>query len=92
MSVPTWRLREELRRKAESIIRGRADFERHVGRLSTMPLQQIELVPRDVLQLLDEDENRAAGFDEGVRAMSRALQGGNEPVNPYRNEAEGGQA
>lgn len=25
----------------------------------------------------------AQAFEEGVRAMSRALQGGNEPVNPY---------
>jgi hypothetical protein len=28
-------------------------------------------------------EDMARAFDAGVLAMSRALQGGNEPVNPY---------
>jgi hypothetical protein len=29
-------------------------------------------------------EDMARAFDAGVLAMSRALQGGSEPVNPYR--------
>lgn len=31
-------------------------------------------------------ERMAQAFDEGMLAMSRALQGGNEPVNLYRKE------
>lgn len=31
-------------------------------------------------------EEMAAAYDAGVAAMSRALQGGPEPVNPYRVE------
>lgn len=53
-TVPTWRLREELRREAEEHIRGREAFERHVGRLSDKPLPKIQLDPREVLQLLDD--------------------------------------
>lgn len=53
-TIPTWRLREELRRKAESAIEGRKSFERHVGRLSTKPLAAIELSPHEILQLLDD--------------------------------------
>jgi hypothetical protein len=53
VSVPTWRLREELRRTANEIIEGRANFERHFGRVSTKPLKQMTLDPTEVLQLLD---------------------------------------
>ena len=31
-------------------------------------------------------EDLARAYDAGVRDMARALQGGNEPVNPYRDE------
>ena len=55
--IPTWRLREELRRKAEEVIEGRTAFENHAGRMSTKPLQRIELDPREVLQLLDDSDN-----------------------------------
>lgn len=34
-------------------------------------------------------EDMAQAFDEGVRQMSRALQGGPEPVNPYRVTSPG---
>lgn len=64
-TIPTWRLREELRRKAESSIEGRASFERHVGRLSTKPLTTIELSPHEILQLLNDTTPQVAAFDEG---------------------------
>lgn len=51
--IPTWRLRETLRRTATERIEGRKSFERHVGRVSTKPLTRIDLDPREVLQLLD---------------------------------------
>lgn len=51
--VPTWFLRKELIRRAEEIIRGRADFVKHV-RPSTKPLPKIEVDPHDLLRLLRE--------------------------------------
>jgi hypothetical protein len=51
--IPTWRLREELRRTATQSIEGRRNFEQHVGRASTKPLTKVHLDPREVLQLLD---------------------------------------
>lgn len=51
--VPTWRLRERLRRTATEHIEGRKNFERHTGRVSTKPLKRIDLDPREVLRLLD---------------------------------------
>ena len=50
--IPTWRLREDLRRTATQRIEGRKNFEQHV-RASTKPLSTIDLDPREVLQLLD---------------------------------------
>lgn len=35
--------------------------------------------------MVSAQEDLARAFDEGVYAMSRALQGGSEPVNPYRS-------
>jgi len=52
-SVPVWRLREGLRRRANEIIRGRAGFEQHVGRPSEKPLPSVDVDPRDLLRLLD---------------------------------------
>lgn len=51
--IPTWRLRENLRRTATERIEGRRNFEQHVGRTSTKPLTKVDLDPREVLQLLD---------------------------------------
>lgn len=31
-------------------------------------------------------KRQAAAYDAGVLAMSRALQGGSEPINPHRDE------
>lgn len=58
--IPTWRLRETLRRTAASLIEGRKNFERHTGRVSTKPLTRIDLDPREVLQLLDALDNAEA--------------------------------
>lgn len=49
--------------------------------------------PKDNIYRLDDIPALAEAFDEGVRQMARAAQGGPEPVNPYRmtlQEAQGG--
>lgn len=53
MTKPTWRIREELARRAEEIIDGRARFEREVRR-ATKPLQPVEVDAHELLQLLNE--------------------------------------
>lgn len=89
-TIPTWRLREELHRKAESIIEGRQSFERHVGRLSTKPLTAIELSPHEILQLLDDTTPQADAFDAGYEQAETDHSDGTgfrDPktrINPHR--------
>lgn len=81
--VPTWRLREELRRRANEIVEGRASFERHTGRLSTKPLQRIDLDPREVLQLLDalDEAERRPPEEALLDLVARAICGADGKVN-----------
>ncbi len=73
-TIPTWRLREELRRTAERTIEGRANFERHMGRKSTKPLTPITLTPHEVLQLLDDSLRVHDAWNAGAEAGFDALE------------------
>ena len=79
--MPTWRLREELRRQAREIVQGRADFERHTGRLSAKPLRRVDADPRELLQLLDaldEAERLKEEYHEQWTLAQRELEAANE--------------
>lgn len=84
-AIPTWRLREELRRKAESSIEGRESFERHVGRLSTKPLPTIELSPHEILQLLNDTAPQADAFDAGYDQAEADREGTGFRAPKFRN-------